>query len=59
MIHAGIGVQQVNNFLTTINMPGITSKGLKALENEVGQAIEKVASESAQKWLDEEKRLAI
>ena len=56
MLHTGIGESQLNAFLKTITLPGISDTSLKYLERVVGQAIEKVAKESSEKWLREEKR---
>jgi hypothetical protein len=39
MVNAGIGASQMNNILTTLNLPGIHHKSLKKREREVAQSI--------------------
>ncbi|XP_077863137.1 uncharacterized protein LOC144345911 [Saccoglossus kowalevskii] len=56
MLHAGIGERQLNNFLSTLNVPGIHHKSLKSREREVGAAIEKIANASVLQSLEDEKR---
>ena len=54
MIHAGLGHSSVKNFMAALNVPCISQHGLKKREREVGEVIEKIASESTKKWLQEE-----
>jgi len=54
MIHTGIGETQLNNLLTTMNLPSITKTTLKAREREIGKAIEKVTQKSVKQALEEE-----
>ena len=57
MIHAGLGERSMNNFLSVLNLNTISPGTLKMRENEIGEVIEKCASESQEKWtLEEVKR---
>ena len=46
MLHAGIGEQQVNHLLTTMNIKNIHHKSLKKHEREAGKYVEAVANQS-------------
>lgn len=46
MIHTGIGHRQVTSFLSVMNIKSPHHDTVKAMEREVGQAIEKVARDS-------------
>ena len=45
---------QLNNLLTTMNLPSITKRTLKAREREIGNAIEKVTGKSVKHALEKE-----
>ena len=51
--HSGIGPGQVNNFLTTINLPYVSSTLLQKGYGEVSPAIQHVAKKSVEKALQE------
>ena len=46
MIDSIGGPQRVNNFLTTLDLPSISHKNLKAMERRAGQMIEDYAEKS-------------
>ena len=46
MIDSIGGPQRVNNFLTTLDLPSISHKNLKAMESRAGQMIEDYAEKS-------------
>ena len=55
MIHAGMGEQQINKFLTTINLPAVHQKTIKRLERKVAPVIEELAADSVnQSTMEEE-----
>ncbi|XP_061195042.1 uncharacterized protein LOC133203237 [Saccostrea echinata] len=54
MIHAGIGPAQVNDLLTSINIPAISTKTIQNRQTETGLAIEKVAEDTIQQVLQDE-----
>lgn len=54
MIHSGIGYTQVQHFLTTLNLHGITHTSLKEREIEIGGVMEELAEESVKNALTEE-----
>lgn len=54
MLHIGIGETQLNNLLTTMNLPPITKSTLRKREREVGGAIEEVTKRSVSEALQEE-----
>ena len=56
MIHAGIGVTHVNAFLSTIDVPPVSSKMMKRRSEEAGPKIELVAQSSCEEARVEERR---
>ncbi|XP_061187273.1 uncharacterized protein LOC133195447 [Saccostrea echinata] len=54
MIHAGIGPAQVNDLLTSINIPALSTKTIQNRQTETGLAIEKVAEDTIQQVLQDE-----
>ena len=46
MIHAGVGVSQMNSILAALNIPAVQHKLINQRQTEVGQAVEKVANDS-------------
>lgn len=54
-LHAGIGQTHINNVLSTINPPTISSSKFKLREREVGKAVEDVAKTSCLDSLNKEK----
>lgn len=58
-IDAGIGCDQINTFLSGINVPAISKNLYNRAENDIGPAIEKVAIRSCEKALEEERLLTI
>ena len=57
MLHAGIGPTDLNNLLTTMNLPEISHRSLKQWEDEIGSVLETYAQNSANSALHEEKNL--
>ena len=57
--HSGIGPGQVNNFLTTINLPYVSSTLLQKGYDEVSPAIQHVAEKSVERALQEEAELSM
>ncbi len=45
-IHSGIGLEQANNFLTTINIPAVNHRAFKKWQNETSSSLETVTEES-------------
>ncbi len=56
MMHCGMGPSDVNNFLTALNMRGISQKSLQSRMEEIGGKIEEAAEESMNAALQEEVR---
>ncbi|XP_072035542.1 uncharacterized protein, partial [Amphiura filiformis] len=54
MLHAGMGPTQVNNFLTTMNLPHVYENLLKRREREVGPHVEIAAKRACQEATKEE-----
>ena len=54
MINGGFGETHLNALLAVLNIPGISKRGLKEKEREVGNNLSKMADESSQKNLLEE-----
>ena len=54
MINGGFGETHLNALLAVLNIPGISKRGLKEKEREVGNNLSKMADESCQKNLLEE-----
>ncbi|KAH3795261.1 hypothetical protein DPMN_148810 [Dreissena polymorpha] len=59
MVHAGVGVRQINSILSTINIPAVNHTMLIRRQNEAGQAVEEVAKSSADTFLQEEVHLNV
>ncbi|XP_052212333.1 uncharacterized protein LOC127831382 isoform X2 [Dreissena polymorpha] len=57
MVHAGVGVRQINSILSTLNIPAVNHTMLIRRQNEAGQAVEEVAKSSADTFLREEVHL--
>ncbi|KAH3823175.1 hypothetical protein DPMN_124974 [Dreissena polymorpha] len=57
MVHAGVGVRQINSILSTLNIPAVNHTMLIRRQNEAGQAFEEVAKSSADMFLQEEVHL--
>ncbi|KAH3801145.1 hypothetical protein DPMN_154791 [Dreissena polymorpha] len=57
MVHAGVGVRQINGILSTLNIPAVNHTMLIRRQNEAGQAVEEVAKSSADTFLQEEVHL--
>ena len=55
MIHAGMGAQYVNSFLTTMNIPPLHHKTMKKREREIGNAVDSIAKKSCLDALADEK----
>ena len=54
MIDSGIGETHINSVQSAIDFPPICHKTLKKCERVVGQALEKGAKESCEKFLEDE-----
>ena len=59
MVHAGMGATHVNAFLTSLNIPAVSSKTLKKHEHAVGVEIEKVAKKSCEATIATERELEV
>lgn len=53
MVHSGIGERQINNLLSTLNIPAVCHKTLLRRE-EIGAAVNFVAQDSTERALKEE-----
>ena len=58
-LHIGIGQTQINNLLSTINIPTINISTFKKREREVGKATETLAKKSCKESIAEEREKAI
>lgn len=58
MLHAGSGETQVSKLLTTMNLPTLNHRTLKARERDVGCCVEAVAQDSCKEVQEEEKTRA-
>lgn len=58
LLHAGIGHNQLNMLLTTMNIRYVHHKSLKRREREAGKFIEMVAKQSTHSALQQECQLA-
>ena len=56
-LHAGMGYTHLNNLLSTMNVPTMNHNLCKRREREVGNALEKVATDSCKFKLNLEKKL--
>jgi len=56
MLHAGMGATHVNALLSSINILTVCEATLKAREREIGLAIEKIANQSCDLEMEEEKK---
>lgn len=54
MYHIGVGPTQVNNFLSTLNLPTVNVKTLRRRCEEVGEELLNLAQQSVQSALQEE-----
>uniref|UniRef100_A0A8W8NYC9 Exonuclease domain-containing protein n=1 Tax=Magallana gigas TaxID=29159 RepID=A0A8W8NYC9_MAGGI len=54
LIHAGVGVSQMNSILAALNIPQVQHKLVSKRQTEVGQAVEVVANSSVLECLEEE-----
>ena len=54
VVDSGIGEIHINSVLSAINIPPVCHKTLKKCERVVGQALEKGAKESCEKFLEDE-----
>ena len=57
IIHAGMGESDLNNLLSTLNLPTISHKSLKKREIEIGSVMQKYANTSADAALIKEQEL--
>ena len=58
-LHTGVGNTHLNNLLSTLNVPAMNSSTFKNREREAGKAIELVARNSCQQFLNLEREKAI
>lgn len=58
-LHTGVGNTHLNNLLSTLNVPAMNSSTFKNREREAGKAIELVAKNSCQQFLNLEREKAI
>lgn len=56
VVHSGNGHAQLQHLFAPMNLKGLHSATYKETERRVGKHIEQVASQSCQKWLQEEKK---
>lgn len=59
MLHSGSGHRQIQNFLSTLEIPTISFKSLKHRELEVGHHVSKVAEQSCKDAIQLEKELVL
>ena len=57
MLHTGLGTTAINALLACLNIPGISTKSLKAREREVGRKIEEIANKSCEEYAAKEMEL--
>ena len=57
-LHTGVGNTDLNNLLSTLNVPAMNSSTFKNQERETGKAIELVAKNSCQQFLNLEREKA-
>lgn len=57
MINGGFGESHVNSLLAVLNIPGISKRGLKEREREIGSTLDKMAEDSCREYLQEEAKL--
>lgn len=58
MIHAGVGADQINTILASLNIPPVSYQTIADQQTEAGKVIEEVAMSSTNEWLQEEVRLS-
>lgn len=58
MYHSGIGPTQLNNLLSSLNLPHISESLIRRRCDEIGPVLENLADESAAKALEEEGHLS-
>lgn len=58
-LHTGVGNTHLNNLLSILNVPALNSSTFKNWEREAGKAIELVAKNSCQQFLNLEREKAI
>lgn len=58
-LHTGVGNTHLNNLLSILNVPALNSSTFKNREREAGKAIELVAKNSCQQFLNLEREKAI
>jgi len=58
-LHAGVGNTHLNNLLSTLNVPAMNSSTFKTREREAGKAIELVAKNSCEQFLNRERDKSI
>ncbi|CAA3032911.1 maternal exuperantia-like, partial [Olea europaea subsp. europaea] len=58
-LDTGIGHEQINSWLTAVNIPAIMHSTIKRAERFVGPAVEEVARESCRDAIQEEKELTL
>jgi hypothetical protein len=59
MIHAGMCGEQVNNFLSSLNIPPVSKHMLKDRLQEVGDKVEETAKDSAHESLQRESEMTL
>ena len=57
MVHSGMCAEQVNDFLTTLNVPAVSNRMLTERLQEAGETIEETAKESIHESLLQESQL--
>lgn len=57
VLHAGIGITQINSLLTSLNIPAVSHAMLDRRQRETGDALEAMAQNSTKEWMIEEQRL--
>ncbi len=58
-IHAGIGLEQANNFLSTLNITPVYPNAYKKWHEDLASPLQKVTEESVSSALMEEKDLTL
>ena len=57
LIHAGVGVTQINSVFAALNIPPVHHKMLDKRQAEIGLVVEAVAEESVKQSIEEECKL--
>lgn len=57
MINGGFGEAHVNSLLAVLNIPGISKRGLKEREREIGSTLDQMAEDSCRESFQREAKV--